>query len=207
MTGSPHNRGPVVSGLLAALSMLAALATALLGIVAAPLALLAVAILVVYRLAASEGAPAFPAPRPATAWLREVADFIVAFVVWAAPQVPFLAPFLVFVAVTWPLPQESSDSLRFQEQASQIILVLLVGYAIEAGAIRWRRRPVNWILSLMTVAILLAGEIYTLVDLATDDPGHADIIAGAMAAGVVAILVAAAQGTLRREGTAEPGPD
>jgi hypothetical protein len=84
--------------------------------------------------------------------------------------------------------------------------VLLVGYTIEAGAIRWRRRPLNWILSLMTVAILLAGEVYALVDLATDDPGHADVIAGSMAAGVVAILVAAAQGSMQRDAAAEPEP-
>ena len=192
------DRNPLLSALLAGLSLLAGIGTALLGIVAAPLALIAVVGLVVYRLAASEGAPAFPAPRAATAWLGEFADFVIAFVAWAAPQVPFLAPFLVFIAVTWPLPQDSSESLRFQEQASQIILVLLIGYVIEAGAIRWRRRPVNWILSLMTVAILLAGEVYALVDLATDNPGHADIIAGSMAAGVVAILVAAAQGSLQR---------
>ena len=201
------DRNPVLPALLAGLSLLAGVGTALLGIAVAPLALLAVVALVVSRLAASEGAPALPPPRAATAWLGELADFVVAFVAWAAPQVPFLAPFVVFVAVTWPLPQDSSDSLRFQEQASQIILVLLVGYTIEAGAIRWRRRPVNWILSLMTVAILLAGEVYALVDLATDDPGHADIIAGSMAAGVVAILVAAAQGSQRRDGAAEPGPD
>ena len=108
--------------------------------------------------------------------------------------------------MTWPLPQES-ESLRFQEQASQIILVLLIGYAIEAGAIRWRDRPVNWILSLMTAGILLAGEIYALIDLATDSPDHADIIAGSMAAGVVAILIAAIQGSAQRGESASPGPD
>jgi hypothetical protein len=189
----------VLSGLLAALSLLAGLGTALLGILVAPVALVAVGALVVYRLGVfGESAPPFPPPRPALAWLGELARFVLDFVVWAAPQVPFVAPFLVFVAVTWPLPQES-QSLRFQEQASQILLVLLVGYVIEAGAIRWRRRPVNWILSLMTVGILLAGEIYALVDLATDNPDHADIIAGSMAAGVAAILIAAIQGSAQRE--------
>jgi hypothetical protein len=83
--------------------------------------------------------------------------------------------------------------------------VLLVGYAIEAGAIRWRDRPVNWILSLITVGILLAGEIYCLVDLATNRPNHADIIAGSMAAGVTAILVAAIQGSVRRDDAAPRG--
>ena len=84
--------------------------------------------------------------------------------------------------------------------------MLLIGYVIEAGAIRWRDRPVNWILSLMTVGILLAGEIYALVDLATDSPDHADIIAGSMAAGVVAILIAAIQGSAKRGNDASPGP-
>jgi hypothetical protein len=194
----------LVSALLAALSLLAGLATAVLGVLAAPVALAAVAALVVYRLAAVQGAPPFPPPRLSLRWLRELADFIVGFVAWAAPQVPFLAPFIVFVAVTWPLPQESSDSLRFQEQASQIILVLLIAYGIEAGAIRWRSRPVNWILSLMTVAILLTGEVYALVDLATDNPDHADIIAGSMAAGVTAILVTAVLGAAPREETQSP---
>ena len=151
-----------------------------------------------------------PSRRPASRspGSAKLARFVVDFVVWAAPQVPFVAPFLVFVAVTWPLPRESA-SLRFQEQASQIILVLLVGYVIEAGAIRWRDRPVNWILSLMTVGILLAGEVYALVDLATDSPDHADIIAGSMAAGVAAILIAAIQGSTQRGDGArpDPGPD
>ena len=201
---SAGKRNPLVSGLLAALSLLAGLATAVLGVLAAPVAVVAVGALVVYRLAAGQGAPPFPRPRLSRQWLGELGEFVVGFVLWAAPQVPFLAPFIVFVAVTWPLPQESSDSLRFQEQASQIILVLLIAYGIEAGAIRWRSRPVNWILSLMTVAILLTGEVYALVDLATDSPDHADIIAGSMAAGVTAILVTAALGSSAREEPQKP---
>jgi hypothetical protein len=188
-------RRAVISGLLAGLSLLAGLATPLVGILAPPIALLAFASLVVYRLKIFRAsAPDFPTPRPTLAWLGELARFLAAFVTWAAPRVPFVAPFLVFVAVTWPLPRES-QSLRFQEQASQIVLVLLIGFVIEAGAIRWRSRPVNWILSLMTAGILLTGEIYALVDLATDSADHADIIAGAMAAGVVAILITAIQGS------------
>jgi hypothetical protein len=201
-----EKRGPVLSGVLAALSLLAGLGTALLGVLLAPVALVAVGALVAYRLEMfGEDAPGFPRPRASLAWFGELARFLADFVVWAAPQVPFLAPFLVFVAVTWPLPQES-EGLRFQEQASQIIVVLLIGYVIEAGAIRWRSRPVNWILSLMTVAILVAGEVYALVDLAGGDPGHADIIAGSMAAGLAAILIAAIQGSLQRRDERDPGP-
>lgn len=198
-------RNPLVSGLLAALSLLAGLGTALVGVLVAPVAIVAVGALVAYRLEMfGEDAPRFPAPKPSLAWLGEVARFVVDFVAWAAPQVPFVAPLLVFVAVTWPLPQES-EGLQFQEQASQIIVVLLIGYVIEAGAIRWRDRPVNWILSAMTVAILIAGEIYALVDLASADPNHADIVAGSMAAGLTAILIAAIQGSAR--GGSSPAPD
>jgi len=198
-------RKPLLSGLLAALSLLAALGTALLGVLVAPLALIAVGALVAYRLEMfGEDPPPFPRPRASIAWFGELVRFGADFVVWAAPQVPFLAPFIVFVAVTWPLPEES-DGLQFQEQASQIIVVLLIGYVIEAGAIRWRRRPVNWILSAMTALILIAGEVYALVDLATGEPGHADVIAGSMAAGLAAILIAAIQGSLQRaEERAEP---
>jgi hypothetical protein len=203
-------RKPLLSAVLTALSLLAGLGTALLGVLVAPVALVAVGALVAYRLEMfGEDPPGFPRPRASLAWLGELARFLADFVVWAAPQVPFLAPFVVFVAVTWPLPEES-EGLQFQEQASQIILVLLIAYGIEAGAIRWRNRPVNWILSAMTVLILVAGEVYALVDLASGDPGHADVIAGSMAAGLAAILIAAIQGSLRREDdpASEPGgPD
>jgi hypothetical protein len=189
-------RGPLLSGLLAALALLAALGTALVGVILAPLAVVVIGALVAYRLEMfGEDAPRFPRPRPSPGWLGDLARYLVKFIAWAAPQVPFLAPFIVFVAVTWPLPQES-DGLQFQEQASQIILVLLIGYVIEAGAIRWRSsRPVNWILSAMTVAILVVGETFALVDLASGDAGHADVIAGSMAAGLTAILIAAIQGS------------
>ncbi len=195
------------SGLLAALSLLAGLGVARFGAAAALAALAAFAALVVIRLGVlGPSAPRFPPPRPTLAWLGELARFLGDFIAWAAPQVPFVAPFVVFVAVTWPLARESA-SLRFQEQASQIILVLLIGFAIEAGAIRWRDRPLNWVLSLMTAAILLAGEVYALVDLATDNPDHADVIAGSMAAGATAILIAAIQGSVRqRDEATTPGP-
>jgi hypothetical protein len=189
-------RSAALSGLLAVFSLLAGVGVAAVGVIAAPIATVAVLALAVYRLRIfGEGAPAFPRPRLSTAYLGELGRFAAEFLEWSAPQVPFLVPFLVFVAVTWPLPRES-ESLAFQEQASQILPVLLIGYVIEVGAIRWRSRPVNWILSLMTVAILLAGEVYALVDLASDNPDHADIIAGSMAAGVAAILIAAIQGSI-----------
>lgn len=152
--------------------------------------------LVTYTLRRVGANPPQPPRRPqlSVAWLRELWDYLGRLIVWAAPTVPFVAPAITFIAVTWPLPKES-EGLLFQEQASQILLVLLIGFVIEAGALRWRRQAVDWLLSLVTVLILLAGEIYALVALYNNDPNHADVIAGAMAAGVVAILTAAIQGS------------
>jgi hypothetical protein len=153
--------------------------------------------LVTYTLRRAGANPPQP-PKPALslAWLGELWDYLGRLLAWAAPIVPFVAPALTFIAVTWPLPA-ASESMRFQEQASQIVPVLLIGYVIEAGALRWRSQSVDWLLSLVTVLILIVGEIYALVALATDDPNHADIVAGAMAAGVVAIITAAIQGSVK----------
>jgi hypothetical protein len=183
-------RGAVASVALALVSILATvLGVGLLGPVVAVIGL---GWLVTYTLRrVGVDPPSPPRPELSLAWLGEAWAYLGRLIAWAAPSVPFVAPALVFIAVTWPLPRESAGTMRFQEQASQIIVVLLIGYVIEAGALRWRRQSVDWLLSLVTVLILLVGEVYALVDLATDDPNHADIIAGAMAAGLVAILTAA----------------
>jgi hypothetical protein len=149
--------------------------------------------------------PPFPRPRPTLAWLGEAIAYLGPFVRWAAPHVPFLAPAAVFVAITWLLPDDKA-SLAFQEQSSQIIPVLLIGFVIEAGALRWRDQPIDGLLSLVTVAILIAGETYALLAIADARSAHADIVAGAMAAGVVAILTAALQGAIAERSQPEP-PD
>lgn len=194
---SGRERSPVGAAALAVLSVVATVVGV--GLLGPLVAVVGLGWLVTYTLRRVGVEPPSP-PRPALslAWLREAWDYLGRLVVWAAPSVPFLAPAVTFIAVTWPLAETSSQSMRFQEQASQIILVLLIGYVLEAGALRWRSQGVDWLLSLVTVLILLVGETYALVDLATDDPAHADIIAGAMAAGLVAILTAAVQGSLER---------
>lgn len=178
-----------------ALAVVSVVALVLGGAVIGPLiALVGLIWLVTYTLRrVGVNPPEPPRPRLSLAWLRELWDYLGRLIAWAAPTVPFVAPAITFIAVTWPLPKES-EGLLFQEQASQILLVLLIGYVIEAGALRWRRQAVDWLLSLVTVLILLAGEIYALVGLYDNNPNHADIVAGAMAAGVVAILTAAIQG-------------
>lgn len=183
----------MASAALAVVSVVAAVVGV--GVLGPVIAVIGIVWLVTYTLRrVGVNPPEPPRPELSLAWLREAFDYLGRLVVWAAPIVPFVAPAITFVAVTWPLPKES-DGLLFQEQASQILLVLLVGFVIEAGALRWRRQAVDWMLSLVTVLILLVGEIYALVALASNDPNHADIIAGAMAAGVVAILTAAIQGS------------
>ena len=178
-----------------ALAVFSVVALVLGGAVIGPLiALVGLIWLVTYTLRrVGVNPPEPPRPRLSLAWLREFWDYLGRLIAWAAPTVPFVAPAITFIAVTWPLPKES-EGLLFQEQASQILVILLIGFVIEAGALRWRRQAVDWLLSLVTVLILLAGEVFALVALYDNDPNHADIIAGAMAAGVVAILTAAIQG-------------
>lgn len=193
ITPPPKRRGVAAS---VALAMVSVVGLVLGGAVIGPLIALAGLVwLVTYTLRRVGVNPPQPPPRPqlSVAWLREMRIYLGRLIAWAAPIVPFVAPAITFIAVTWPLPKES-QGLLFQEQASQILLVLLIGYVIEAGALRWRRQRVDWLLSLVTVLILLAGEVYALVALYEADPNHADVIAGAMAAGVVAILTAAIPG-------------
>lgn len=206
MSGSPRNwLNSLLSALLAALSLVTVALGP--GVIGALALLLTAGGLVTYVLRLfGETAPSFPRPTLSLEWLRELVRFAGEFVAWAAPKVPFVAPLVVFFAVTWPLAS-TSESIQFQQQASEIIPVLLIGYVIEAGAIRWQRRPVDWLLSLMTVAILIAGEACAMVALARDVPESADLIAGSMAAGVTAILIAAIQGaTQAREAPADSSP-
>ncbi|HEX5608567.1 MAG TPA: hypothetical protein VFX45_00585 [Solirubrobacterales bacterium] len=195
-------RNAVASAVLAVVSVVAAVLGA--GIVGPVIAVIGLVWLVTYTLRrVGANSPEPPRPRLSVEWLGEVFDYLGRLVAWAAPSVPFVAPALTFVLVTWLLAPES-EGLLFQEQASQILLVLTIGYVIEAGALRWRRQPVDWLLSLVTVLILLVGETYCLVALATADPTHADVIAGALAAGVVAMITAAVQGSAARQDAA-PG--
>lgn len=195
---APRAASRLAEALIAALSLAAAIVGAgVLGPLVAAGALVWLVVFVLRRVGIAP--PPFPAPRFSLAWVGEALRYLGELAAWAAPHVPFLAPAIVFVAVTLALPSEVPN-VAFQEQASQIVPVLLIGYVIEAGALRWRAQPVDWLLSLVTVAILLAGEAYALVAIAEHDPGsaggaaHADVVAGAMAAGVVAILAAALQG-------------
>jgi hypothetical protein len=195
--------------LLAAVSVAAAIVGAgVLGPLVAAGALVWLVVYVLRRVGIAP--PPFPAPRFSLAWVGEAVRYLGELAAWAAPHVPFLAPAIAFATVTLALPSEVPN-VAFQEQASQILPVLLIGYAIEAGALRWRARPVDWLLSLVTVAILLAGETYALIAIAEHDPAlgaaaaHADVVAGAMVAGVVAILAAALQGVVAERGQISPG--
>jgi hypothetical protein len=128
-----------------ALAVFSVVALVLGGAVIGPLiALVGLIWLVTYTLGrVGVNPPEPPRPRLSLAWLREFWDYLGRLIAWAAPTVPFVAPAITFIAVTWPLPKES-EGLLFQEQASQILLILLIGFVIEAGALRWRRQAVDW---------------------------------------------------------------
>jgi hypothetical protein len=186
-------RTSVLQGVLTVLSLLAGAAA--LGPLAVVVGVASFAALLASVLGGGGGL-GLPPFQPSLAWLKSAAGAL-------APLLPFTVPFAVFVAVTWPLASKS-ESLQFQEQASQIIPVLLVGFVLETSAMRWGSRRVNWILSLMTVVILLLGETIALISLWTRDHAHADVVAGSMAAGVAAILIAAVLGMSNRGEWGEP---
>jgi hypothetical protein len=177
----------VLQGVLTALSLLAGAAA--LGPVAVVVGVASFVALLTSVLRG--GGVGLPPPSLSFTWVKSAAARV-------APMIPFAVPFVVFLAVTKPLASES-ESLQFQQQASEIIPVLLVGFVLETGAIEWSKRRVDWILSLMTVLILLLGETFALVSLATNDREHADMVAGSIAAGAAAILIAAVLGSARHQ--------
>ncbi len=81
---------------------------------------------------------------------------------------------------------------EFHQQAAQVLPVLLIGLALEAGYFRVRGRTLFQAGgALVPAALLVVGEVVALAELAQDQDGGVGIIAGAMIAGTVALVVAA----------------
>jgi hypothetical protein len=109
-----------------------------------------------------------------------------------------------FIAAARFLPdQVTADEIanEFHQQAAQVIPVLLVGLALEAGYFRVRGRSFFEAGGAMLPAVLLlVAAVLTFAELAKNEDGSVNIISGGMIAGTVALVLAA----LTRE---EPGGD
>jgi hypothetical protein len=103
--------------------------------------------------------------------------------------------FLIFSAVTDP----QAGGKEFAEVGAQIIIVLLLALAIEARFFHLRapRDRLDRVASLFTMIVLAAGEFYALQGIAAKHPTNNEMVAGAIAAGFVAVAVSALLGPTR----------
>jgi hypothetical protein len=94
--------------------------------------------------------------------------------------------------VTYLLMGKTAGTPNFDEIGAQIIIVLLLALAIDARFFRLRvgRDRLDVAGILYVVVVLAVGEYYALRGLLTE-PAHAEMIAGAIAAGFTAVAVSA----------------
>lgn len=106
-----------------------------------------------------------------------------------------IVAFTVFSATT---PQEGSET--FNEVGAQVIIVLLLALAIDTRFFRLRsdRDRLDLAATVFTMILLGCGEFYALQGLFTGDPQHSEMVAGAIAAGFVAVAISALQGPNER---------
>jgi hypothetical protein len=109
-----------------------------------------------------------------------------------------LVAFSIFAAMT-----PSIGSRAFREVGAQIIVVLLLALAIDTRFFRLRsdRDRFDLAVTIFTLILLGSGEFYALQGLFTGHPHHDEMVAGAIAAGFVAVAVSALMGPTRTEKT------
>jgi len=104
---------------------------------------------------------------------------------------------VVAFAVTSLFVGSSNGTVAFDEIGAQVIVVLLLALALEARFFRLHRvkEPLELGAMLFTMLLLGSGEFYALHGVAVAHSAHADVISGAIAAGFVAVAVAALTGS------------
>lgn len=143
--------------------------------------------------------------RSATSPIGFVGAVLLALVFWAAVRktdatgllrslegLRLFLPILAFELVS-QLVGESAASLAFDQVAAEVIAVFLLALALEARFFHLHRvkEPLELGAMLFTLILLGSGEFYALQGIATQQPDHADLISGAVAAGFVAVAIAA----------------
>jgi hypothetical protein len=115
-----------------------------------------------------------------------------------------LQPILPIVAfsLTSLLMGKTTGTVRFDEIAAQVIVVLVLALAIDARFFRLRadRNRLDVVAILYTMLLLAIGELYALKGLLASHPAHAETIAGAIAAGFTAVAVTAMTGIESADG-------
>lgn len=98
--------------------------------------------------------------------------------------------------ITTTLMGETIGTRAFHEVGAQVLIVLLLALAIDARFFRLsaRRDRLDVAAICFTMTLLAVGEFYALRGLLSAAPAHAEIIAGAIAAGFSAVAVTAMAG-------------
>jgi hypothetical protein len=101
-------------------------------------------------------------------------------------------PIVAFQLASWSVGRFSGTEV-FNEVAAQVIPVFLLALALEARFFHLHRvkEPLDLGAMLFTLVLLGIGEFYALQAVATERPDHTDMVSGALAAGFVAIAIAA----------------
>ena len=104
-------------------------------------------------------------------------------------------PVLAFTLTT-TFMGETAGTRAFAEVGAQVLIVLLLALAIDARFFRLRagRDRLDVAAICFTMLLLAVGEFYALRGLLSGVPGHAEMIAGAIAAGFAAVAVTALTG-------------
>jgi hypothetical protein len=105
-------------------------------------------------------------------------------------------PILAFTLTT-TFMGETTGTRAFDEVGAQVLIVLLLALAIDARFFRLsaERDRLDVAAICFTMLLLAVGEFYALRGLLSDAPGHAEMIAGAIAAGFTAVAVTAMTGS------------
>jgi hypothetical protein len=116
----------------------------------------------------------------------------VATVLRSLPTLGAILPVFAFSLVTLLMGQTSATH-SFDEIGAQVIVVLLLALAIDARFFRLSasRDRLEIAAVAFTMMVLAVGEYYALRGLLSEEPRHAEMIAGAIAAGFAAVAVTA----------------
>ncbi len=108
-------------------------------------------------------------------------------------------PVFAYIAF-YDLMGESAGTISFDEIGAQVIVVLVLALAVEARFFRLQvdRDRLDLMATILIMLILASGEYYALKGVFTDNPEHGEMVAGAIAAGFVAVAIAALAGPERR---------
>lgn len=92
-------------------------------------------------------------------------------------------------------------TIQFDEVGAQLIVVLLLALAVEARFFRVSgdEERLDALASFFVMTLLAVGEFYALSGLLSGEPRHAEMIAGAIAAGFAAVAVSAMLGPAKRQ--------